>query len=264
MYNTIAQDISSDILLQNIKILNETLLDMKRFSNPKMLLELALIKIMTISNSIEETSSTSKIAQIEQKQLDNQTIVKPLETGKQINENKTKEVDVKQRQINISREIKDDDNDASEITKWKEIRVNNTLSKFSKKYLLEIKQNLNCDEYLLDDHFNQLASLIMDGTLKAASDEYLIFVYKTSHLSESFNEHIDKIEDFLKQVLSNSYKVVAVAEDEWNIIKEEFNKKEKEYIYQNETININDIINKRKNQKEDDMKNLFGDLVEYN
>lgn len=258
IYEEFIESESTPKFLNSIQILNDTLLDMKKFSNPKMLLELALIKIMTVSSNKEKDLTVNK-KEAEHQVHDNQKKIE-----EQPNEKKEEEPVVKQRQTDISREMKSEVNISPEMECWKQTRIQNTLAKFSKKELLEIKSNLNCDEYLLDDKFNQYASLIMDGVLKAASDEYLIFVYKTTHLENTFNNNIINIEKFIKQVLSKNYKCVAVSEEEWNIIKEQFNNKSKKYEYQEETIDIQQILNKQKTNKVDDMKSLFGDLVEYN
>lgn len=258
IYEEFLENNETTKFLDSIQILNETLLDMKKFSNPKMLLELALIRIMTVSTNVEKDLTVNEI-KVEHKVTDNQKKIE-----EQPSEKKVEEPVVKQRQTDISREMKPEQNISPEMELWKQTRIQNTLSKFSKKELLEIKNSLNCDEYLLDDKYNQYASLIMDGTLKAASDEYLIFVYKTVHLENTFNNNIINIEKFIDKVLSKSYKCVAVSEEEWNTIKEQFNNKSKKYEYQEETINIEDILKKNKTNKVDDMKNLFGDLVEYN
>jgi len=258
IYKDFLKSKPTEELLSNIKILNETLLDMKKFSNPKMLLELALIQIMTILPNNEKELT------VNQKEKKQQESDNSLKIEEQINEKNIEEPVVKQCQTDISREMEKQPNILPEIENWKQTRIQNTLARFSKKELLEIKNNLNCDEYLLDEKFNQYASLILDGILKAASDEYLIFVYKTSHLAETFNDSIMNIEKFVDQILSKKYKCIAVCEEEWDKIKEEFNSKLKKYEYQEETIDIAEVLNKSKANNEDDVKSLFGDLVEYN
>lgn len=258
LYKKFVLNISPETLLDDIRILNETLLDMKKFSNPKMLLELSLIKIMHVSSN-DKKDLTVNETKVEHQESDNQTKIE-----QQLNEKNTKTKLAKQRQTDISREMENREDILPEIELWKQTRIQNTLAKFSKKELLEVKNHLNCDEYLLDEKFNQYASLILDGTLKAASDEYLIFVYKTKHLIRTFIDNIINIEKFINLALSKNYKCIAVDEEEWNIIKEEFNSKSKKYDYKEETIDIREVLKGNKISKEDDVKSLFGDLVEYN
>lgn len=261
LYLELTKDISTEKLLNNIQIMNEALLDMKRFSNPKMLLELALIKIMTVSSEIQ--NKQVEVFNSSTKQ-NNQGFDNSMPNKEQLKEKKTTDSNSSKCQTYISREMEIKTNIAPEMQKWVQIRIQNTLAEFSKKSLVELKNKIICDEYLLDEKYNQYASIVMDGVLKAASDKYLIFVYKTDHLALKFNENILAIEKFLNMLLDKNYKAVAVCEEDWNTIKEEFNNKTKKFNYTEETINIEDIINKKKNAKEDDIKDLFGDLVEYN
>ena len=58
--------------------------------------------------------------------------------------------------------------------------------------------------------------------------------------------------------------MVAVDIDKWNIIKDNFNSKKQKFEYQDEIYSIEEILSKLNNEPEDDMKSLFGDIVEYN
>ena len=264
IYREINESISTEEMLNYISILNESLLDMKKFSNPKMILELAFIKMLNKSNN-----------QIENKIVTEQTVATKI-IAREIKqpENDTKQVEVEIKNNNtvenkiISPEInkKSVDNDLLEkLNKFVEIRVNNTLSKFSKKDTIELKNNLNkVMDYVMDEKYNIYATMVLDGELKAVSDEYLIFSYKTEHLSNLFNENIINIESLINIVFNKPYKVVAVDSDKWNIIKENFNNKKQKFEYQEEIYSINDILSKLNNEPVDDMKSLFGEIVEYN
>ena len=50
---------------------------------------------------------------------------------------------------------------------------------------------------ILDPDFGEIISMILDGELKAASDEYMVFVLKTENISRIFNQSIIKIEKFI-------------------------------------------------------------------
>ena len=270
IYQEINNHFSTDNMLNYISILNESLLDMKKFSNPKMILELAFIRMM--NNSYKQISTEKVIEKtiIEKPNIESniitQEIKQPEKNTKKIKaEVKTSNtVDNK----NISGEItkKAVDNELLEkFNKFVEIRVNNTLSKFSKKDTIELKNALNkVMDYVMDEKYNVYATMVLDGQLKAVSDEYAIFTYKTEHLSNLFNENIINIENLIKEVFNKSYKVVAVDIDKWNIIKDNFNSKKQKFEYQDEIYSIEEILSKLNNEPEDDMKSLFGDIVEYN
>ena len=270
IYQEINNHFSTDNMLNYISILNESLLDMKKFSNPKMILELAFIRIM--NNSYKQIS-TEKVVEktiIEKPNIESNIITQEIKQPEKITKKIKAEVKTSNTvdNKNISGEItkKAVDNELLEkFNKFVEIRVNNTLSKFSKKDTIELKNDLSrVMDYVMDEKYNVYATMVLDGELKAVSDEYAIFTYKTEHLSNLFNENIINIENLIKEVFNKSYKVVAVDIDKWNIIKDNFNSKKQKFEYQDEIYSIEEILSKLNNEPEDDMKSLFGDIVEYN
>ena len=144
-----------------------------------------------------------------------------------------------------------------------ELRVNNTLAKFNKGLLKNIKEQLSgVSDYLLDDRYSKYASILLDGELKAASDENMIFVYQTKNTSEEFNINILLIEELISQLLEKKYKVISVDIEKWEIIKNEFNNKQKKYEYIPETSELlSCLINS--NQEINELDNIFGDIVNY-
>ena len=118
-------------------------------------------------------------------------------------------------------------------------------------------------DFIFDEKYSNIVSTIMDGTLKAASDKYIIFTYKTPHLSYLFNKNLFDIEELIEKKLNKHYSVISVPEEKWEIIKQEFNTKSKVYNYILESSDSMEVLRKLKNDSTDDMTNLFGNLVEY-
>ena len=107
--------------------------------------------------------------------------------------------------------------------------------------------------------------MLLDGKLKAIGNDYLIFVYDTEHISDLFNEKILNIEKMLKNIYHKEYKVISTYLEEWNIIKKEFNNKEKEFIFIEDNINLDEIFkNNNEEEEKNDIEQLFDDIVEYN
>ena len=270
IYQEINNHFSTDDMLNYISILNESLLDMKKFSNPKMILELAFIKMMNNSNKQISTEKVIEKVIIQKPNIESNIITQEIKQPKKITQKIKVEVKTSNTvdNKNISGEInkKTVDNELLEkLNKFVDIRVNNTLSKFSKKDTIELKNDLSrVMDYVMDEKYNVYATMVLDGELKAVSDEYAIFTYKTEHLSNLFNENIINIENLIKEVFNKPYKVVAVDIDKWNIIKDNFNSKKQKFEYQDEIYSIEEILSKLNNEPEDDMKSLFGDIVEYN
>ena len=197
------------------------------------------------------------------KNEENKEIIKkqPIE-----NEQKNKELECKKEIVSNTTIIKNINKKTNvEIEQFKKVRINNILSKFNKKKMLEVKEELSSiEEYLLDNKYARAASIILDGQLKAASDEGLIFVYKTDSLSNQFIENIVNIEELINVVFNNKYNVISTNLDEWEIIKNKFNKDKTQFKYIEDNYDLNLIIKNVKKQIQDDMASIFGDIVEYN
>ncbi|MEG2322128.1 MAG: DNA polymerase III subunit gamma/tau [Bacilli bacterium] len=263
IYDNIISFIDYKTMMEYIQILNQTLLDMKKFSDPKMLLELAFIKMMNFSKEIVTGKLILEESQTKTKLNDNQS--NTLENKIEIESKQNVDLGLENKGKNISREIEKNKDVLEELNNFIDIRVGNTLANFSKKATNEMKKNLEkIKEYLMDEKHSTYASMLLDGELKATSDEYLVFIYKTQNLSYLFNENITNIEKLLKKVFNKKYKVVAVDLEKWNKIKEKFNSNKNYYVYKEETLKIEEIIKKLITSNDDGIKTLFGELVEYN
>ena len=268
IYREITKKVSTKKMLEYISIMNESLLDMKKFSNPKMILELAFIKLLD-KKEFNDKKNEGEEKVIEKKES---SIKKDLDKNSKINDQNIDEETLNQNDKTVEKKIikveidnKLNEQILQELNDFVEIRVNNTLSKFSKKETLEFKNTLKkIMDYVMDEKHNIYATMILDGELKAVSDEYAIFTYATSHLSNLFNENIINIENLINEIFNKHYKVVAVDLEKWNIIKEDFNSKKRKFEYKTEEISIEDIINKLSKESDDDIQSLFGEIVEYN
>ena len=267
-----------DELIEFINIMNDTLFDMKKISDPKLLLELSFIKIIDKMKQKNIISIESNIkSEPKNKNNNNNIEVKNTVEEKKL-DNKTNENDDEKKVENIidttnndkviTSTINNEENISWEIKKeyndFVELRVNNTLSEFSKKDTIELKNQLqDLMDFIFDEKYSNIVSTIMDGTLKAASDKYIIFTYKTPHLSYLFNKNLFDIEELIEKKLNKHSSVISVPEEKWEIIKQEFNTKSKVYNYILESSDSMEVLRKLKNDSTDDMTNLFGNLVEY-
>lgn len=249
-------------LIEFINIMNDTLYDMKKFSDPKLILELSFIKIISKLNNNINVNNTQKSCNILENNIntiDSEDLEKKSKVEKKpILENKI--IEKQDKKISKS-SIQNDAKLKNNLIEFINTRVDNTLSNFNKKLTLDLKESIqNLMNYIFDSEYGSYVSTIMDGTLKAASDEYMILTYKSEHLANEFNENIEQIEKTILNILDKKYKVIALSEEKWKVIKDEFNNKKRDFIYKDEKYNIKDLIN---NLSSDDMKDLFGELVEY-
>ncbi len=248
IYREINNKISVSDLLNYINIFNESLLEMKKFSNPRMILELGFIKIVN-----------SKISHLNAKEIPN--------TLDQNNFNvieKENKVELTRNDDKFKKNIINNSH-SKDVQDFITIRVNNTLSKFSKKDTIDLKNKIDIiNDYIMNEIYSSQATMVLDGEIKAVGDNYIIFVYKTEHLANMFNENIKSIETLLYEVFNKKYNIIAVDLNEWNNIKEKFNSKKEKYEFQEELKTVDEIFIKPNKEDNDNMKNLFGDIVEYN
>ena len=265
-YEEVLKMTSIEQITELITKFNNEINDIKISSDPKLSMEILIIKECS---KMEENISREII--LETKENKNTIIMneeKAIQINKEIIKTQTnvleKESDVlveEKKEIYIeSEEVKKVNLKLDELI---ELRVNNTLAKFNKGLLKNIKEQLSgVSDYLLDDKYSKYASILLDGELKAASDENMIFVYQTKNTSEEFNINILLIEELISQLLEKNYKVISVDIEKWEIIKNEFNSKQKKYDYIPETSELlSCLINS--NQEINELDNIFGDIVNY-
>ena len=263
IYEEIIKKIDTKKLFKYIDILNKYSFEMKNTNNTKLMFELSVIQ-MTEQNEETNKKIEDKI-KIEKeipkinnyvhenefkKNIDKDTITK--QTNTESTEEKTN-VETKHTEKNEKL--------TEQINYIKQIRIDNTLAKFNKKLLVEIKSKMDSlNELLLNPDYSNYASILLDGSLKAASDEYLIFVYKTERIVNLFNENITKIENTISKVLNKKYNIIATDNDNWEIIKDEYNHKKREFIYKIEDFNIEEILKENNGE----IETIFEDIIEYN
>lgn len=254
LYDDVVNSVTKEDVIKYINLLIETANQLKKSGDLKLLFEINIIKMLEKENFVPLVNLKNE---------ENKEIIKkePIE-----NEQKNKELECKKEIVSNTTIIKNINKKTNvEIEQFKKVRINNILSKFNKKKMLEIKEELSSiEEYLLDNKYARAASIILDGQLKAASDEGLIFVYKTDSLSNQFIENIVNIEELINVVFNNKYNVISTNLDEWEIIKNKFNKDKTQFKYIEDNYDLNLIIKNVKKQIQDDMASIFGDIVEYN
>ena len=244
MYDKIGVRIAEKKIYDSIEILLDILRSNKNSNNIKLLFELGILRILkmldeNLNDDIQIISQENINIYDENKKID-------LENNVEI-----KWIDEETRK---------------KINSIKKIRINNTLSLFNKKQMLEFKKNLDLlKELLMDPDYSSMVALILDGELKAKGEDNLIFVYKTKQLEEYFNSSLDKIEDVLFNEYKTKYKPIAVEQEEWETIKTEFNKNLKQNIncykyIEEEPQKEEESIKKSKKNK---IEELFEDIIEY-
>lgn len=259
IYNEIANQLSISEISKLIYGFNECIQKMKNSNNPKLILELCIIQNTVNDMTKSEVRETDK----KEKIIENHF---PGNTEKKENDTSTKEFKKKSQDISVGKYTKET---VEKLEHLKKIRVNNTLSKFNKKQLLHLRNTLQDEmrNYLLDPDYSHVVSLLMDGMVKAVSDEYLVVVFDNSKMSNLFNQNIIQIEHVVSVAYHQSYKVISLSSQEWEPIKNDFNNKRRKFEYhpeQQEDIEFLNSVVKNESNATSEMEKLFGNIVEYN
>lgn len=263
IYEEAANNITKDQIIELISKFNISINEIKLSSDPKLSMELLIIK--ECSNS--ETLNSKKVI--------NTDIKINEEINVNLNENKIKEnkiiqidsivydIDIDKTNIQTKEEL---NFNPQIIEEFKNIRINNALSKFDKNLLINLRKNLyKVEDYLLDENYSNFASMIIDGELKATSDEYMVFVFKTANLSLEFNNNITIVQELFEKIFNKLYKVIATDDISWEIIKKDFNNKSVVFKYIEEPQDLEEKISMSNSKNEiKELDNIFGDIVEYN
>lgn len=257
-YKKIASSYTVEQINDIMKLMNNSLYDMRLSNNPKVLFDLLVLNIAEISKE--------KTVPIEQKKVEQKINYNDENVEQKINYNYNKEENAKENSIsNVqNREqkkivVKIDDENTKKWEEKKNIRIGNTLACYNRLLLTEVREKLpEVRNYILDINYNFVASLVVDGTLKAAGGDYLVFVYNNVHDANLFNDNIDKIELLFEILYNKKYKVIATSIDEWEKIRDDFNHKRKVFTFTPEKEeNTNLETNNLTNQIEED----FGSLI---
>ena len=244
LYVEMQQIFNSKQILNMLEEYNNCLEKCKFLNDYQLLFEISTIKIssqfLTPSTIIPKLDKNSKEENIENRILKTQKI-------QQISKN---ELNLNNQLTNI---------DCSEI---KKIRINNTLSCFNKNNYLKIKKEIkNINKLMLIPEYSKYISVILDGEIKAVGDKKnIIFVYKTNEESQLFNENIYYIEKIISKLFQEKYKVISTDKSNWEIIKNNFNNKKIKYEYKEES---KDLLKNIEPKNKDEIKDFFGDIVEY-
>lgn len=227
--------ISFNNLIKMSSIINELLKELKNSNNQKMLFEIYVFQMCNILNCVDkvEVINTS---------MNNKKNVN-------IKNDKNENINIETKQNLIDSDLKD-------------IRINNVFAGANK----EILNSVNSKYYLINDYisnkkYNMVSILLSSGRIVVASDKYLLFSFENKSDVLKFDSIYKQIEQFLKKIYDESYKIVAVSDKEWEEMKNNYinNIKNKiSYVF----IEENDVkleMSENSNALENSALNIFGE-----
>lgn len=225
-----------EYLKKMLDILNELNEKLSKSLNQKNLLEIYLIYLTNIGNN---------------------NVNKQVEVCNQV---ECKNVETKEVLDQYNDNILHDNNEL------KKIRINNILVKADKNLLIK---NLTFfdrfNDFISNKVYNGVATLLLESKLIVASQEHLMFSFVDDSLVNAFYLNMNLITDLVNQIFENQYKLIAVSEAEWKIIREKFisDKKNNVVLKYIQEPNENRDGHTETNKVEDMAVDVFGEeLVE--
>ncbi len=280
----INQVVEYDLLLEETIGLNKFLLEMKYDSNPKTLLEIALINL---ANNIADSNNSSENEPVinllgddkesekttaqppENKSTQTATTKNP--TLKQVEKNKAEakqtstQSDEKVTKTNEKPTKKKQDVNKGSAADWEKLkrrRIDNTFAKVSKRFKEEIA-GLIQEENVAFTKDHDYGHLLLDGEVKAASAEnqYFIIAFESKASCELYNKNLTALEKLLEKQIKKSLKSIAITEQEWVEYRKEFKEKKREYKYQAEDNEI-EPVKPTKNKFQNEIEKKYADLIQ--
>lgn len=248
----ISREMSKEKLMKYIKEFNYCYSEMGKTNDYKLMFELSIVNLLNSDEGV-----LGNISQQDENALEEKKMLKNVENSKE-----EKKVFEEESSLPKDEKKQPEVNDKM-LSYLRNIRIDNTLAHFDKKLLVNLKKQLeNITGFLLEPSYSHFVSIIMDGTLKASSENNLIFVFSKKCISDDFNMNLVIIEELLEQLFGKHFDAISTWNDEWEIVKSDFNSKKKKYEYREEKFNLNEFLMQK--EIKNDLTNLFGDIIEYN
>ena len=293
---------SIDGTLNLINIINEKMFDIKKSGNPKIFIEMLLIKYIKdvsgdkiISREIKnvvaddvgnielEVNSSNLVVSNEDINTKND---KNLNVSEEVNEEgdadeydfekEFSDEEYEYSELNVGEHVveegsfEDDEKEQRNIINIDEImkaRVNNTLACANKGILkLEVENMKMLNDFTFDQEIGYIVCNLLDSTVRAASEECIIISFEYDSIVKQNLLELDKITYVYNKITNSNKKFAIITDSEWESEKNNYIKSVKEgSVYQ--------VVEEPKEIYEEVKKNdiiinsaieLFGDIVEIN
>ena len=239
------ENIENEELFNLTKELLNLMLELRKNSNQKILMEIYTIKLIyLLIGDSEEKIINKEIKVSDEKDQKEKEVIK----------NKETKIEEKNERIENSIELEE------VVDKLKTIKINNSLfgaNKELKNKFVEIYKTIK--EYVPVKEYNSIATLLIKATPEVVAEKNILFTFKNNFEVVLFNKNIDEIQKFLKFIFNTKYSIVAVTTDEWKDIKAEYISNIKNN-YKYEYIEEKTPRKKSKNTElQDSLENIFGE-----
>ena len=284
---------SIDDMLKLINIINENMFDIKKSGNPKIFIEMLLIKYIKdtgsdiiISQEIKNDNdlkksiitSDDKLSEDDNNSLENKSDANSVEADEEDEEEfdfdkEYSDVDGYNDEFIeknvVGKVVLEDSNDEQRqiinIDEIMRIRVNNTLACANKNILNQEIDNMKLlNDFTFDQEIGYIVCNLLDSNIRAASEDSIIISFEYDSIVKQNLMELEKIIYVYNKITNSNKKIAIITDEEWEKEKSNYIKsikdgktyqvvEEPKEIY--EEVKKNDIIS-------NSAMELFGDIVE--
>lgn len=240
------ENIDMDKISKLTNLINESMFDIKKTSNPKIFIEILLLNYMNNNQNISREIISQDVSKHQKEEKTNINI-----------ENRT----LKSEKSNKNKSIKK----ISNIEEIMKIRVNNAFSTATKnekeKDIIKINQ---LNKYVFDQNYGYIVSEIMNSKLRASSEKYLILSFEYDSVVEKNQEDLTKINELYNKLTDSNKKIAIISDKLWEEEKNKYITNVKNGIKYDiiEEPEIEYCESKKENKKEIDAQDLFQEIIE--
>ena len=282
---------SIDNMLKLINTINENMFDIKKSGNPKIFIEMLLIKYIKdisgdkiISQEIKVDENLDTLGNNEEyvslsenndNSIETPSIVEEDEEefdfDKEYSDEEDEYNDVFTDRNTVEENVLENSNDEQRkiinIDEIMKVRVNNTLACANKNILNQEIDNMKLlNEFTFDQEIGYIVCNLLDSNVRAASEDNIIISFEYDSIVKQNLMELEKIIYVYNKITNSNKKFAIITDEEWENEKNNYIKsikdgksyqvmEEPKEIY--EEIKKNDIIS-------NSAVELFGDIVEIN
>ncbi len=232
-------------IMKTVEYLLDLRTELRRSNDQRVLVEVYFLKILLLFSNgetqkeVEKPIKEEKTVKIEDKKIDEPP--KIVENKEEI-----KEKEVKIIESNIDENLE-------------KIRINNAFFGANKELKNEFIEKFDeINDYISNKEYTSIASLLLKSKPEVVSDKNIIFRLKKDIDKNLFNINLEEVQKMLKLIYKKKYSVIAVSDDEWKLLKEEYINNIKNNI-KYEYIEEKTKKNEKKSVLQDNIEDIFGD-----
>lgn len=228
VYKGLIDKLDDNNIYEFISEINSMIANLKISSNPKIIFEITLLKLIGSKVDVK-TTELPDIDGVSGKKAEPNNIEAGVADNKENKHNDDNMVD-NQASFKKTKADEEEDNKTKvsefdpipfiKMPLYKKNLINNTLATAKKQLLTELNKKRNqLQTFLINKDFKQAATVLLDGKIVGASDTHIIYIYPYEAIVEKADDMTEDIEALIKNITNQKYKIINIASEAWSEIR---------------------------------------------